>query len=103
MIQEERSCHAATQTSFRHHRDLEPIAKKAFTFSSAAVDSVEVRVFGDDAAVVTGIGIFTVAMGEKSMAVRERFTDVYVKRKGKWQPVAGHSTQLKTPSTSGSR
>jgi hypothetical protein len=27
--------------------------------------------------------------------IRERFTDVYVKRKGRWQPVASHSTPLK--------
>ncbi len=82
--------------------NLEPIAKKQFTFSSAGVDSVDVRVFGD-AAVVTGVGIFTVLMGEKSMDVRERFTDTYVRRKGKWQPVASHSTPLRTPQTSGSR
>lgn len=30
----------------------------------------------------------------RHLDVRERFTDVYVKRNGRWQPVASHATRL---------
>jgi uncharacterized protein (TIGR02246 family) len=73
--------------------DLEPIRAGTLHFASATTDSVRVRVFGI-AAVVTGIGAYRITMGEKSADVRERFTDVYVKRGGRWQPVASHSTPL---------
>jgi uncharacterized protein (TIGR02246 family) len=73
--------------------DLEPIRAGKLHFASATTDSVRVRVFGI-AAVVTGIGAYRISMGEKSADVRERFTDVYVKRGGRWQPVASHSTPL---------
>ena len=35
-----------------------------------------------------------IMMGEKSADVRERFTDVHVKRGGRWQTVTSHSTPL---------
>jgi hypothetical protein len=75
-------------------QDLEPVAKKEFRFASAETDSVNVRLFGSTA-VVTGIARFIVLMGDRSISVRERFTDVYTKRQGIWQPVASHSTNLK--------
>ena len=56
-------------------------------------EGVAVRVYGD-AAVVTGRGHFQVRSGENDLDVRLLFTDVYVKRGGKWRMVAWQSTRL---------
>jgi ketosteroid isomerase-like protein len=74
--------------------DLEVIRTGRVRFQSAATDSVRVRIFGG-AAVVTGIGRFTVLLDGKPLGIRERFTDVYVRRGGRWQPVASHTTPLR--------
>ena len=75
-------------------QDLEVIKSGRLRFQSATVDSVQVRIFGE-AAVVTGIGRYTVTMAEKTSSIHERFTDVYAKREGIWHPVASHSTPLR--------
>src|SRR6266568_3102880 len=56
-------------------------------------EGVAVRVYGD-VAVLTGRGRFQVRSGEKDLDVRLLFTDVYVKRGGKWRMVAWQSTRL---------
>ncbi len=75
--------------------DLEPIASARFKFASADVDSLNVRFVGKNVAILTGIGRFSVAAGDRTINVRERFTDVYEKRLGKWMPVSSHSTSLR--------
>lgn len=74
--------------------DLEVVKNGRVRFLAATVDSVQVRMFGE-AAVVTGIGRYTVTVGDKTSSLRERFTDVYAKREGRWQPVASHTTPLR--------
>jgi hypothetical protein len=74
--------------------DLAPIVGGKLQFLSAKTDSLRIRVFGN-AAIVTGVGIYNVKMGDKSPVFRERFTDVYIKRGGVWQPVSSHSTPLR--------
>jgi hypothetical protein len=54
-----------------------------------ASDSLIVRAFGD-AAVVTGRT--TAAAGGQTVVLR--FTDVFVRRDGKWQAVASHATRV---------
>ena len=76
-------------------QDLEPITSARFKFASADADSVNVRFVGKDVAIVTGIGRFSVMAADRTINVRERFTDVYEKRKGKWMPVSSHSTSLR--------
>jgi uncharacterized protein (TIGR02246 family) len=76
-------------------QDLEPIRTGKLRFKSAKVEDVDVRFIGDDAAVVTGRGTYEVVSGNRTITVRERFTDVYAERKGRWQPVASHSTPLR--------
>jgi uncharacterized protein (TIGR02246 family) len=71
-------------------QDLAPLKSGDVKFDSAAVEEVKVRIYGDSA-VVTGIEIFKVSVKGRSFDVRERFTDVYVKRNGTWRPVAAHS------------
>lgn len=56
------------------------------------IDDVSVRGFGDTAVVT---GRTTVTMGGASPAtVRLRFTDVFLRREGRWQVVASHATRL---------
>lgn len=60
------------------------------------IDDVRVRLFGD-AAVVTGR---THGLGEYASApydVTIRFTDVFVRREGRWQAVASHASLLTAP------
>ena len=64
-----------------------PVPLEAFT-----IDDVNVRVFGD-AAVVTGRTTVT-AGGTSPATVTLRFTDVFVRRSGRWLAVASHATAL---------
>jgi hypothetical protein len=59
---------------------------------SFAIDDVAVRVFGD-AAVVTGRTTVTVG-GTSPMTVKLRFTDVFIRRSGRWLAVASHATTI---------
>jgi ketosteroid isomerase-like protein len=56
------------------------------------VDDLFVRVFGD-AAVVTGRTTAATG-GAKPSLLKLRFTDVFVRRAGRWQVVASQATQL---------
>ena len=55
-------------------------------------DDLSVRVYGD-AAVVTGRTTAT-SGGASPATVRLRFTDVFIRRSGKWLVVASHATRL---------
>jgi hypothetical protein len=57
-----------------------------------SVDELSVRPFGD-AAVVTGRTIVTLG-GTSPETVKLRFTDVFIRRDGRWQVVASHATRL---------
>ncbi|HEY0783692.1 MAG TPA: nuclear transport factor 2 family protein [Thermoanaerobaculia bacterium] len=52
---------------------------------------VQARVYGDTA-VVTGTNIFTTL--DQARVVRLRFTDVFVRRDGRWRAVAGQETVM---------
>jgi ketosteroid isomerase-like protein len=56
------------------------------------VDDVSVRAFGD-AAVVTGrTSVRTGGVNPESLVLR--FTDVFIRRAGRWQVVASHATRI---------
>lgn len=55
------------------------------------MDDIHVRVFGD-AAVVTGRT--TATSGTDAQTVALRFTDVFVRRDGRWLVVASHATRV---------
>ena len=59
---------------------------------SFSTEETKVRVYGDTA-ILTGI---FVSKGKDSTQ-RSRYTDVYVRRNGRWQVVASHLTQLTPP------
>lgn len=74
----------------------------------AAISHLKVRVF-DNAAILTGIN--TVTGPHKAWTARLRFTDVFIKHKGRWQAVgaqealintAGHSPGASSQKASGS-
>ena len=56
------------------------------------IDDVSVRAFGD-AAVVTGRTTVRTG-GEKPESLELRFTDVFIRRAGRWQVVASHATRV---------
>lgn len=67
-----------------------------FKLVSYEVDDVQVRLYGKTA-VVTG-RTTTVSKGkEREVTSRSRFTDVLVRRGGRWQIVAGHSSRIREP------
>ncbi|MBC7930233.1 MAG: nuclear transport factor 2 family protein [Rubrivivax sp.] len=87
---------AAEGVVLNKERDLAPLRSGDTKFDSASAEDVNVRVFGHTA-IVTGIAAFSVRVRGKAFDLRERFTDVYVKRKGRWQPVSSHTTPLPPP------
>jgi ketosteroid isomerase-like protein len=60
---------------------------------SGSVDDLNVRVFGD-IAIVTGRSVLTGSYQGKKASVTQRFTDVFIKRDGRWQAVASQGTQI---------
>ncbi len=62
-------------------------------FESTEVDDIKVRVFGNTA-VVTGHSRDKSTYKGKDVSGEYRFTDVFVKRNGKWQAVATQVTQV---------
>ncbi len=67
-----------------------------FKLVSYLVDEMKVFDYGKTA-VVTG-RTTTVSRGkDRDITSRSRFTDVFVKRDGRWQLVAGHSSRIREP------
>jgi ketosteroid isomerase-like protein len=60
---------------------------------SAVQDQIEVRKYGD-AAIATGRSILHGTRAGKPFVYRFRWTDVYVRRDGRWQAVSGQLTSL---------
>ncbi|CAN5339730.1 hypothetical protein BH10ACI1_BH10ACI1_28440 [soil metagenome] len=67
-----------------------------FKLVSYEVDEMKVMIYGKTA-VVTG-RITTKLQGkDREIISQSRFTDVFVKRDGRWQIVAGHSSRIREP------
>jgi ketosteroid isomerase-like protein len=60
---------------------------------SGAIDEVKVRLFGD-VAVVTGRTAATGSYQGNRVSVKMRFSDVFVKRNGRWYAVASQATLI---------
>ncbi len=76
--------------------DLAVLKLGVVKFLSAETSDVNVRVFGNTA-IVTGAGRYVMNWRGRRVELRNRFTDVYVKRGGRWQPVASHTTPTNAP------
>lgn len=67
-----------------------------FRLISYDVSDVNVMIYGKTA-VVTGISATLARSTEREVSSKSRFTDVFVKRDGRWQLVAGHSSRIREP------
>jgi hypothetical protein len=74
-------------------QDLETLASGDLRFDKAGLEQLHVRVFGDSA-VTTGIAFFVGSVRGRRFEGRERFTDTWVKRGGRWVAVASHNSRL---------
>lgn len=75
-------------------QDVSDVKTGNFKPASAEVDQMTVRVFGNTA-IVTGRSTLKGARYQgKDISGQYRFTDVFVKRGGRWQAVASQSTRI---------
>jgi ketosteroid isomerase-like protein len=72
---------------------LAAIARSEVHFESSKSDNVNVRINGDTA-VVTGRSTFRGRYKGWSMAGQYQYTDVLVKRSGRWKAVGSHITAI---------
>jgi ketosteroid isomerase-like protein len=63
----------------------------AVTFDSNAIDDVTVQLFGDTA-IVRGRTIASGTFNGAPFSARIRFTDVFIRRDGRWQVIASHAS-----------
>ena len=63
--------------------------------ASYVPDDMKVHIYGGTA-VVTGRITSTYKSPKGEAVIRSRFTDVFVKRKGQWRLVAGHSSRIRS-------
>ena len=78
-------------TILSKEQDTAPVKSGDVRFESLTTEGVKVFVYGDTA-VVTGIGIYKVNHKGRASTIRERFFDVYQKRKGQWWVIASRPT-----------
>ncbi|MGI8787901.1 MAG: nuclear transport factor 2 family protein [Pyrinomonadaceae bacterium] len=67
-----------------------------FKLISYVADDMKVLDYGKTA-VVTGRATTTLKSKDREVINKNRFTDVFVKRNGRWQIVAGHSSRIREP------
>ena len=67
-----------------------------FVLKKAGIDACNVRVYGKDVAVATGINNWGEASYKGAdISGRYRYTTIYVHRDGRWQIVAGHASMIR--------
>jgi len=74
-------------------QDLEEIKSGAYVMTSWAQDDIKVRIYGDTA-VVTGRTTNKGQYKGKDISGQYRWTDTFIKRDGRWQCVATHSSRI---------
>ncbi len=80
--------------SMRNKRDvIRELATPGLKMEPYEPREVSVRLYGD-AAVVTGRMLQRFTLGNVRYANDLRYTDVYVRRKGKWLLVSGHTSMV---------
>jgi hypothetical protein len=72
---------------------IDNIQSGNLVYQSIKVESMSVRVYGKSA-VITGIATVGGILKGKEFSLRLRYSDVYVKKKGKWRLVAWQSLKL---------
>jgi ketosteroid isomerase-like protein len=74
-------------------QDVTNLTSGAYKAASIKLDDLKIHVYGDTA-VVTGLAIVKATFNGKDASGPERFTDVWVKREGRWQCAATQSTSV---------
>ena len=72
---------------------LADLKEGALRIESYRLDDISVRVYGD-AAIIIGMITERSKFREKDTSGKRRFTDVFVKRDGRWQVVASHECDV---------
>jgi hypothetical protein len=72
---------------------IETIRSGSRRFRAIVVQELDIRTY-DDVAVVSGLLTADAQAGDQPVALKLRFTDVYINRDGRWQLVAWQSTRL---------
>jgi len=75
---------------------MDEIRSGVMKFASMTPSDIEVRVFGDTA-IVTGRSMDKGTYKGQDVSGEYRFTDVFVKRDGRWQAVSTHVTRVMPP------
>jgi ketosteroid isomerase-like protein len=65
-------------------------------FTAFTQDDYKMHVIGDTA-IVTGRSTIKASSDGKDLSGQERWTDVFVRRNGRWQAVASHSSRIARP------
>ena len=74
-------------------QDIEEVKSGVYTVTSFVMDKLKVRILGD-VAIVTGRIKQKALHKEKDASGLLRFTDTWIKRAGRWQCVAAHSSEI---------
>jgi ketosteroid isomerase-like protein len=77
--------------TYTKSQDLANVSDKGTNMTSFALTDLKVHVYGDTA-VVTGVNTTKLTFKGKDDSGAYRFTDVFVKRDGRWQVVATHAS-----------
>lgn len=77
-------------------RSIADLKSGDLKFESSVLDDMKVQVYGDTA-IVTYTSTDKGAYKGKDLSGRYRWTDVFVKRGGNWQLVAGHGARIAQP------
>ncbi|MDJ1481459.1 nuclear transport factor 2 family protein [Cytophagaceae bacterium YF14B1] len=72
---------------------LETLDKGKTLYQSIQSEEVGIRVIGD-AAVINGVATVRVWTAGQTLDMHLRYTDVYVRRNGKWQLISWQSTRI---------
>ena len=62
-----------------------------FECTALTTEDVQVRIYGN-AAVITGVAHFEATLGGRDVGNVFRYTDVWVRRNGRWQTVSSHAS-----------
>ncbi|MEK6337697.1 MAG: nuclear transport factor 2 family protein [Acidobacteriota bacterium] len=76
--------------------ELAPSRAGDIKFESISIDDVKVFAYGDTA-IATGVGTFKGTFKGRAFQARERFCDIYQKRKGQWKVIASRPVSLPMP------
>ena len=77
--------------TFTKTQDLANVSDRGTSITSFALTDLKVHLYGDTA-VVTGLNTVKSTFKGKDSSGAYRFTDVFVKRDGRWQVVATHGS-----------